>query len=276
MFASADDAKWEYTIRFNQSIAVPATQKSRQMSLAARAGGQATGQYLSTSFMSFQQSVQAFARKAAPGSDIPTVRVASNFPTAGYTLNTFWFAITFFYGLVMCIGLVSSVAFVTKEIVQEKEHRVREAMFIMSLSRTSYYLSWLFTFMTSHAVSALLMTLASMVSLFSKSSFLLILLYFYVFLVSSFSFSFFLSSFFARARVAQIVGLVSWFGTAFVCLAVQLSPMPLHVLRGLSVFPVVAFANAGDVFGQLEGNNIGVDFNALFYEGSTGRMAVCI
>ena len=46
----------------------------------------------------------------------------------------------------------------------EKEHRIREAMFIMSLSRSSYYLSWLFTFMSSFAISALLMTLASYVT----------------------------------------------------------------------------------------------------------------
>ena len=221
-------------------------------------------------FMAFQQSVQAFARKAAPGAHIPTVKVATNFPTTGYKESVFWNLISFVYGLVACIGLVTSVAFVTKEIVAEKEQRVREAMFIMSLSRGSYYLSWLLSFLPSYAFTALLMTAASMVSLFRNSNFLLILLYFFVFLVSSFSFSFFVSSFFSRARVAQIVGLITWFATSFIVLATQLSQPSLYVLRGLSVFPVVAFANAAEVFSKLEGNGIGVDFTAIFYGGKSG------
>ena len=270
MFESAEAAKWEYTIRFNQSIEVPSTVASAQMDLAARAFASPMQQYFASGFMSIQQSVQAFARKTAPGGNIPTVKVALNFPTAGYKQSIFWSQITFVYGLVMCISLVSSVAFVAKEIVLEKEQRIREAMFIMSLSRTSYYLSWLVTFMSSHAVTALLMALASLVSLFQNSHFLVVLIYFYLFLLSSFSFSFFLTSFFSRARVAQIVALIFWLGTSFIVLATQLSAMPPHVLRGLSLFPVVAFANAGDVFAELEGNDIGIDFNAMFYSSKQG------
>ena len=273
MFESAEAAKWEYSIRFNQSIEVPSTIASAQMDLTARALSAPTSQYLQSGFMSIQQSVQAFARRAAPGSSIPTIEVASNFPTAGYKQSIFWAQIAFVYGLVLCISLVSSVAFVAKEIVLEKELRIREAMLIMSLSRTSYYLSWLFTFMTSNTVTAVLMALASMVSLFRNSHFLVILLYFYLFLLSSFSFSFFLTSFFSRARVAQIVVLIFWLGTSFIVLAIQLSTFPQEVLRWLSLFPVVAFANAGDVFAELEGNDIGIDFNAMFYSSKQGMGA---
>ena len=49
-------------------------------------------------FMSFQQSVQAFARKAAPGSDIPTINVAKTFPEREYTKLAFWNTISPFFG----------------------------------------------------------------------------------------------------------------------------------------------------------------------------------
>ena len=269
MFGKAGDAKWEYTIRFNTSIYVPSTQFA--MDLTARAGVSYSSLYLRSSFMSFQGSVQAFARKAAPGSDIPIVRVAGNFPTFGYKTNGFWFMMTFIYGLMMSVTMVTSVAFVTKEIVGEKETRVREAMFIMGLSRSSYYLSWFFTFMALYVPSALLATVTAIVFIFNGSNFLLILIYIYLFMLSSFSFSFFLSSFFARAKTAQLVGLIVWFATGLVPFAMGLmANIPLAALRWLSLFPVVAFANSAAVFGKLLDNNIGVDFDVLHFASGAG------
>ena len=53
-------------------------------------------------FMSFQQSVQAFVRKAASGSDIPTINVAKAFPENEYKKLAFWNGIGGFYG--ECMG----------------------------------------------------------------------------------------------------------------------------------------------------------------------------
>ena len=290
MFSKAEDEKWEYTIRFNQSIEVPGTHPLQAMDLTARSGEETTDitgatinantkLYRNSGFLSFQQSVQAFARKAAPGSDVPTINVAKNFPETAYTKVTFWSTISSFFGIIFALALVGSVAFVTQQIVNEKEHRIREAMLIMSLSRSAYYLSWLFTFMASHVVSALLMTLASYVGLFTKTNFGFLFIYYYLFLLSSFSFSFLISSFFSKARVAQIVGLILWFAGGFVGLMMgALANPPREALQALSLFPPVAFGNAGKVFQLLGGNDIGVDFTRMNFQGKDGwrLCSVCV
>ncbi len=64
-------------------------------------------------------------------------------------------------------------------------------------------------------VLALLLTLAAAAGLFVYSNFVLIFLYYLLFLMAAFSFCFFMSAFFNRARVAQIIGILIWFSTYF-------------------------------------------------------------
>ena len=268
MFASAEDKKWEYSIRFNQSFDIPesSADTSKQMRPLARKNNAKTQKY-NKGFLSIQQSVQAFARKAAPGASIPTVDLGLNFPTSEYTNTTFWANVSQFYPILMGFALMFTVIYITKTMVLEKEERIREAMFIMSLSRTSYYLSWLFTFMASMLVSALITAVVAQLVLFTNSNLLVLWIKYYLFWLSAFSFAFCVAGIFSKASVAVIVVGILWIGSN----AVSSIPDPsIGAMSALSLFPMVALGNSIGVFAELEGAEIGVDFTYLSYTTENG------
>ena len=166
----------------------------------------------------------------------------------------------------MVLSLLVPVANIVKSVVLEKEERIKAGMLMMAMSRSAFYCSYLATYLVSNCILALLLTLASAAGLFVYSNFVLIFLYYFLFLMAAFAFCFFLSSFFNRARVAQIIGILIWFATYFPYYALTRDDavFPTQVLQMASLLPVIGFAEASNVFASFESGRIGVQLANVF------------
>ena len=100
-------------------------------------------------------------------------------------------------------------------VVSEKETKARESMRMMGLMDSSYWLSWLCYYLIIVTIISGLSVLIIAFSVFPHSNKGYIFLYFWMYGVSLFGFSIFISSFFSRARVAAITGTLIYFGTSF-------------------------------------------------------------
>ncbi len=89
-------------------------------------------------------------------------------------------------------------------IVHEKEMRLKEAMKMMGLPNSTHWIGWFITSLTILTLSCLLLTLILKGGdVIQHSNPLLVFLIFEVFAIASIMFSFLISVFFSKARLAS-------------------------------------------------------------------------
>ena len=269
---------WDYTIRVNGTVLKggftepyfnsPFTERTLEPS--ERKISKYYKEYWYSGFLTYQRVIDAYIMQSMTGNTsaplvYPDLYVGP-FPTLGVKEDPFWSDINTVFALFMVLSLLVPVANIVKSLVLEKEQRIKAGMLMMSMSRSAFYCSYLATYTVSNFAIALCLTLASATGLFVYSNFVLIFLYYFLFLMAAFSFCFFMSTFFNRARVAQIIGILIWFATYFPYYALtrQDSVFPTAVLQAASLLPVIGFAEASNVFASFESGQIGVQFANLF------------
>ncbi|XP_077992844.1 ATP-binding cassette sub-family A member 2-like [Glandiceps talaboti] len=105
--------------------------------------------------------------------------------------------------MLFILAWIFHVIIFTKSIVHEKEQRLKEMMKIMGLSNFIYWLSWFITCLVEISITAtLLLIIMKCGQLFPYSDPFLLWLYFMLNAVSTVLFSFFLSAFFSKAKLA--------------------------------------------------------------------------
>ena len=67
------------------------------------------------------------------------------FPTPQYNINTFFATSGYLVSLVVAMGFLYPVSRLVKSIVEEKELRLKETMFILAVKPWEYFLSYCFT-----------------------------------------------------------------------------------------------------------------------------------
>ena len=143
-------------------------------------------------------------------------------------------------------------------LVSEKESRARESMKMMGLSDASYWLSWAcYYFIIVTIISALCIGVLS-INVLKYSNKGLVFLMFWIFGLSLFGLSVFLSSFFSTARRASISGTLLYFGTSFVNQAVSDQNVGMGQKNAASLLTTVAISRMSNTFGQLENSGVGL------------------
>jgi len=100
---------------------------------------------------------------------------------------------------------IPPVYWLIHNIVNEKEQKLRELMKMMGLTDFPYWLSWFCYYFVVILVLSGLITLL-LIPIFTNSNKIFIFLYFFLYGLSLFSYSVFVSSFFSNGKVASIAG----------------------------------------------------------------------
>ncbi len=137
------------------------------------------------------------------------------FPVNAYTNNPFYSNAGSTFAIFFVIFFALQVLFLTRGVVDEKESKIREGMRMMGLGKSSLFASWALFYILIEIVVSLGMTLVGSINVWAKSDFGSIFLLFFLFGVSVIAFSFLLSVFFSKARLASVLGAAIWFGLYF-------------------------------------------------------------
>ncbi|CAI7992152.1 ATP-binding cassette sub-family A member 2 [Geodia barretti] len=133
-------------------------------------------------------------------------------PYPQYTIDVFLSIIVTILPFFVILAYIYSAGIFTKELVLEKETRIRESMLMMGLQQWVLWTTWFIKQFILLLISAIFVTiLLKFGQVFPNSNFLLLLIFFILYIVSFISFCFFLSVWFNTARVGLLVGFLGWF-----------------------------------------------------------------
>ena len=135
----------------------------------------------------------------------PPVFIGTPFPTAPYEQNLFYIGVGYLLGLALTMATLYPVSRLIKDLVEEKETRMRETMAAMGISLTVNALAWFTSALILFTWLAGMMTWIARNSFIPRSDVWVIFLYFWLLLVSEIALSFLVSACFSRARLASLL-----------------------------------------------------------------------
>ncbi|RNF20419.1 ATP-binding cassette protein subfamily A, member 10 [Trypanosoma conorhini] len=222
--------------------------------------------YVTSGFMTLQNAVQRFYTQRRLKSASPLSPSGANasgifqyvnlngpslipMPTAPYHENSFYASWVYFMPLVAMLAAIFPVARLVSWIVEEKLHRIREAMQIMGLRWSCMSLGWFASAFLMDLVASLLAAIVLRISFFHYVHFGVLFMIYFSFMQQNTALSLFLSTMFTNPRIAGAVGAVC----IFLCSMPYYSlPEGASMVRlvSMSFVPCVAYAKAFDVLSK--------------------------
>ena len=211
-------------------------------------------------------------------------------PTPAFEQNIFYTAVGYLLGLAISMGFLYPMSRLVKAVVEEKETRMKEVralrilrllnflpsrlvaslvantpslpqtMLILGVKPWAHWLSWVLTAYLTFTLIALLVSWVISNTFLAATDPKLMFMYIWLFCASVIGFSFFVASFFSKAKLAAIIGPVALFA----------SLMPRWIFYGsnryeaeeskmfASLLPCTAFAFGADILSDYEYAEIGV------------------
>jgi ATP-binding cassette subfamily A (ABC1) protein 3 len=184
-------------------------------------------------------------------------------PTRGYATNDFLLRSGHFVPLVMTFGFLYALSRLLSMVVEEKENRIKEAMFIMGLRPFAFYSSWLTITFVSNVIACLLCALAGKLTFFNHVDYFLLFVVNLCFANTISAMGFVLSAIFSRSRVAALVGPLLLFITTVPHYAIPANTA-LSIWYAVSLLPCTAYAQAINRFTMLATNGVDANWKVLF------------
>jgi ATP-binding cassette subfamily A (ABC1) protein 3 len=122
-------------------------------------------------------------------------------PTHAHIDDLFATVLSSLIGFLYALAFIWPVTKIVKQLVEEKENRIKEGMKMMGLSETALFLSHLTTYIFVFAVIAILCMLVTL-NTYENSDKGFVFTFFFFYGLCIFFFCFMLSSFFSKARTA--------------------------------------------------------------------------
>lgn len=136
------------------------------------------------------------------------------FPYPKYTENFFIATVEGLLPLLMTLAFMYSAMSVIKELVFEKNQRLKESMKMMGLANWIHWLAWFTKDLLFLLISIIIATVfLKGFKIFEFSDGLLIFVFLLLYMIASIMFCFALSVFFSRPTVAMLFGAVAWYCT---------------------------------------------------------------
>ena len=158
--------------------------------------------------------------------------------------------------LLILLGLLYPVASIIRSVVLEKELRQKELMKVMSVTECDIELSWFTSYFIFHFVTAICAAAAS-ASLYEKSSFDVLLIFWILAFLSIIAFTFAVASLFSKATMATLIGELLFFVGYFLTLAANYETGSGVVIFLVSLHPVAAITYGMQEIGRLEDAGVG-------------------
>ncbi|CAI8053623.1 ATP-binding cassette sub-family A member 3 [Geodia barretti] len=133
-------------------------------------------------------------------------------PYPQYTVDFFLITAVSILPFLIVLAFIYSAGTFTKELVLEKETRIRESMLMMGLKQWVLWTTWFIKQFIFLCISAFFVALLLKVGgVFPASDFFLLFSFLIVFNISAITFCFFLSVWFNSARIGLLIGFLGWF-----------------------------------------------------------------
>ena len=189
---------------------------------------------------------------------------AQTFPVPSFRDDLFAWGISRTLPLFMVMSWIYSVSRLTKNIVYEKEKRLKEYMKMMGLHERVHWLGWFITYACLMTVSVFLMTVVLCAGdVFAFSDPVLIFLYLELSAIASILVSFLFSTAFSHARIAAAVSGILYFGTylPYVFIAIREETIGAGPQYVGSLLSTTAFGIAARYIAQLEEVGVGLQWS---------------
>lgn len=230
--------------------------------------------YYLSGFLTLQRTVQEFAFAQAVSvlsSEDPSLSsscqlprtlqaMSMPFPTPEYSQNQFFITAGFLMGLVASMGFLYPMSRLVKSLVEEKELRLKETLFILGVKSWAYWLSWVVISYVIFLAASLFISLVLHSSVISHSSFGYLFALFALFSSSIIGFSFFIAAFFSKAKLAAIMAPIGLFATNLPYW-IFFSTNQYEKSTGkifASLCPCTAFSFGANILAALESVDVGV------------------
>lgn len=217
-----------------------------------------------------------FSRKVPWTQFNPTnIRIAP-FPTREYTDDQFQAIVKEVMGILYLLGFLYPVSRLISYSVFEKEQKIKEGLYMMGLNDGIFHLSWFVTYALQFAVSSAVITACTMDNIFKYSDKTLVFAYFFIFGLSAIMLSFFISTFFKRAKTAVAVGTLSFLGTFLPYYSVNDEGVSMILKVLASLLSPTAFALGSINFADYERAHVGLRWSNIWRESSGVNFSACL
>ncbi|KAK9181201.1 hypothetical protein WN944_024338 [Citrus x changshan-huyou] len=235
-----------------------------------------TMQYSFSGFLTLQQVLDSFIIFAAqqPGANVATENVEippSNLSGTHLSLKQPW--------TLYSPSNIRMVPFPTREYTDDEfQSIIKRVMGVLYLLGFLYPISRLISYSVfeKFAVSSGIITACTMDSLFKYSDKTVVFTYFFSFGLSAITLSFFISTFFARAKTAVAVGTLSFLGAFFPYYTVNDEAVPMVLKVIASLLSPTAFALGSVNFADYERAHVGLRWSNMWRASSGVNFLVCL
>jgi ATP-binding cassette subfamily A (ABC1) protein 3 len=223
VFNNLESDELEYTLRLRHEVGQDNSWETRDAAPNFQAPGPriTNNFYFSEGFIHLESIVgEAIIRLMANpemtdcnGLLEPSISVSmKQLPYPQYTVDFFLLTAVSILPFLIVLAFIYSAGTFTKELVLEKESRLRELMLMMGLQQWVLWTTWFIKQFAFLCISAFIVAiLLKFGGVFPESDFFLIFVFLILFNISSVSFCFFLSVWFNSARIGLLVGFLGWF-----------------------------------------------------------------
>lgn len=268
VFTGSSGNQWNYKIRMNASDAggssdnqgIPDTDATIAVdTLTLQYSGAWKTYYFTRGLLFMQHFIDSYILNRTAQIDMTTRNVSLTVepaPTVAHISDDFAGIVSgllpFFYTLVY----IYPVSQLIQLLVEEKEQRIKETMKMMGLNDFVLWLGWVITYAGMFFITALLITAITNNTVYEYSNKGYILLYFWLFGLSVYAYSYLVSSIFSRARVGSTTGAIVFLLIFFPYFAVSGGSRSQKTAGCLSA--PVCFGLGTKVIADLESNEQGV------------------
>ncbi len=281
--------QWDYTMRLNHTreqigtnpdftnagyyeMNTPATTGEIDISIRAQTDTSqgpdgrilfpGTEQYYLSGMLSLQQYVDTFILRFTHDAAELNNGVA-NFPTAAFSKDGFWSNIGELFSVVFVLIMLLPVGDIIKQLVMDKELRLKEGMMQMGLYPTVYWSAWICSFFIYFFILSVIMAVLGTIEIFQYSNAFYILAYLFLFFTATIMMCIFMSAFFSKAWTASTVGMLAFLASFFIFFAVD-GTSSTSSLLGACILPAACLAVGTIPLSTYEDAGIGITSDTLF------------
>jgi ATP-binding cassette subfamily A (ABC1) protein 3 len=214
--------------------------------------------YYLSGFLTLQRTINEFAFSQADGCADAIDDLSSLWsmpmPTPDYSQNPFFLQVGYLLGLTMVMAFLYPTSRLIKTIVEEKENKMKETLFILGVRGWAHWFSWFITSLCVFFIITTTVTAALTSAVLKYSDPTYIFMYIGLFSTATIGFCFTLAALFSPAKLAAIIGPVALFGTILPRF-IFFGSNRYEVTTGkmlASLFPATAFTFAADIIADYE------------------------
>jgi ATP-binding cassette subfamily A (ABC1) protein 3 len=256
----------QYSLRFRQKPAPFSSWFTERVSnfFQARGARVLPSSYANEGFLHLEKIVNEAIIEWKTQQTVDVDVNVQQFPYPEYREDTFLQIIEFILPLFVILSFIYSAGVFVKELVLEKESRIRETMKMMGLSNWILLTTWFIKQLIFYLVPIIIMTLLLRIGdVFPKSNIILVFIYLLLYGISGIAFCFFISVWFSSARIGLMAGFILWFVAYFPYLFIvpYYDTLPIAVKLISCILPNTCVGYGVTVLSSLELRQEGLNFN---------------